>query len=210
MISSTAKIYKNVIIGKNPTVQDYVVIGVPPKEKKEGDLKTIIGDNALIRSHTVIYAGNKIGNNFQTGHHVNIREGNVIGDNVSVGTKTVIEFNTIIEDNVRIHSQAFIPEYCVLKRGCWIGPNVVLTNAKYPKSKRSKSFLRGVIVEENAKIGANSTILPGVKVGRNSLVGAGSVVTKDVPPNKVVIGNPARVIGDVNDLLYEDGEKAYE
>ena len=208
-IAETARILKNVHLGRNITIQDYVVIGVPPRGKEEGELETFIGDNAVIRSHTVIYAGNVIGKNFQTGHHVNIREENSIGDNVSIGTKTVVEFKTRIEDNVRIHSQAFIPEYCELKEGCWIGPNVVLTNARYPKSLKSKEFLEGVVVGKNAKIGANSTILPGVKIGENALVGAGSIVIDDVPPGKVVVGNPAKVIDDVRNLRYSTGEKAY-
>ena len=80
----------------------------------------------------MIYAGNVIGRNFQTGNKVNIRESNRIGDNVSVGTLSVIEHHVEIGDSVRIHTQAFIPEYSVLEEGCWIGPNVVLTNAKYP------------------------------------------------------------------------------
>lgn len=209
-IADSTRILKNVNLGKNITIGEYVIIGVPPRERKEGELETVIGDNAIIRSHTVIYAGNSIGNNFQTGHHVNIREKNIIGDNVSIGTKTVIEFKTRIEDNVRIHSQAFIPEYCTLKEGCWIGPNVVLTNARYPKSVKSKQFLKGAIIGKNAKIGANSTILAGVTIGENALIGAGSVVTKDVPPGKVVVGNPARIIGDIKDLEYPNGEKAYE
>ena len=204
------RILKNVRLGENIVLGDFVIIGTPPRGREEGELETIIGDNAIIRSHTVIYAGNTIGSNFQTGHHVNIREENIIGDNVSIGTKTVVEFKTKIEDNVRIHSQAFIPEYCILKEGCWIGPNVVLTNAKYPKSVKSKEFLEGVTIGRNAKIGANSTILPGVTIGENALIGAGSVVTKDVPSGKVVVGNPAKIIGDVENLEYPTGEKAYE
>ncbi len=210
IIAPTAKVYKNVELGKDVTIEEYVIIGVPPAGKQEGNLKTVIGDHAIIRSHSVIYAGNRIGHHFQTGNNVNIREENTIGNNVSIGTKTVVEFQTTIEDNVRIHSQAFIPEYCTLHKGCWIGPNVVLTNAKYPKSVKAKDFLEGVVVGKQAKIGANATILPGVTIGDHALVGAGSVVSNAVPTRKVVMGNPAKVIDDVSNLRYPTGEKAYD
>jgi len=208
-IASTVKILKNVKLGKNVTIEDFVIIGAPPRGKAEGDLETVIGDNATIRSHTVIYAGNKIGNNFQTGNHVSVREENMIGDNVSIGTKSVVEFKSKIGDGVRIHSQVFIPEYCELQDDCWIGPNVVLTNAAYPKSLHAKDFLEGVVVGKNAKIGANTTILPGIRIGDGALVGAGSVVSRDVSSGKVVAGNPAKVLKDIKDLVYPNGEKAY-
>jgi len=127
---------------------------------------------------------------------------NEIGDNVSVGTISVIEHHVKIGNGVRIHTQAFIPEFSILEDGCWIGPNVVLTNAKYPLSRNVKEELAGPIIKRNAKIGANSTLLPGVVIGENTLVGAGSVITKDVPDGAVVIGNPARIIRYVADLPY--------
>lgn len=194
------KIYDNVILGKNVEIGDYVIIGLPPRGTASGELKTIIGDNAVIRSHTVIYAGNTIGNDFQTGHHVMIRESNAIGDNVSIGTGSCVEYKVKIEDNVRIHSQVFIPEYSMLEKNCWIGPNVVLTNAKYPKSRNVKDSLKGPVIKKNAKIGANTTILPAINIGENTLIGAGSVIVKDVPPNKVVVGNPGRIIKDVGSM----------
>lgn len=163
------------------------------------------GNNCLIRSHTVIYTGNRIGNNFQTGHGVLIRENNRIGNNVSIGSHSVIEHDVIIENDCRVHSNTFIPEFSVLKRNSWIGPCVVLTNAKYPKSKNAKLNLRGVVVGENAKIGAGAVILPGVKIGRNVLVGAGSVVTRDIEDNVVVAGNPAKVIKSISEI--KDYEK---
>jgi acetyltransferase-like isoleucine patch superfamily enzyme len=196
------KIYKNVEIGRNAEIGDYVIIGKPPKGKKDGELKTIIGDDAVIRSHTVIYSGNKIGDNFQTGHHVTIRENNSIGNNVSVGSGTDVEYEVKIEDGVRIHSQAFIPEYSILRKGCWIGPNVVLTNARYPGSEGVKSRLNGPELKGNVKVGANSTILPAITVGKNTLIGAGSVVTKDVAENIIVAGNPAKKINDVDTIEY--------
>jgi len=194
------KIFDNVELGENVIIEDYCIIGRPPKGKKNGELKTIIGDNSVIRSHTVIYAGNKIGKNFQTGHAANIRENNEIGDNVSIGTKTVIEHHVKIEDNVRIHSQVFVPEFSVLKKGSWLGPNVVLTNALHPLCPKVKECLKGPTIGEDAKVGANSTIMPYIKIGKSALVGAGSVVTKDVPANKVAVGNPAKVIKDISEL----------
>jgi acetyltransferase-like isoleucine patch superfamily enzyme len=196
------KIYKNVEIGEKAEIGDYVIIGKPPKGKTDGELKTIIGDNAVIRSHTVIYAGNKIGDNFQTGHHVIIRENNNIGNSVSIGSGSDVEYEVEIEDQVRVHSQAFIPEHSILRKGCWIGPNVVLTNARYPGSEGVKSRLNGPELKENVKVGANSTILPAIKVERNSLIGAGSVVTKDVAENIIVAGNPAKKINDLDTFEY--------
>lgn len=195
-IAQTAKIFPNVYFGKNVVVEDYCIIGIPFKGQKNE--VTLIGDNAIIRSHTVIYAGNKIGNCFHTGNKTNIRELNVIGNNVSIGTLSVIEHHVVIEDNVRVHSQAFIPEFTILKNNCWIGPNVVFTNAKYPLSPNVKNELKGAIVNEFAKIGANSTILPNIVIGKNALVGAGSVVVDDVSDGVVVVGNPSRVLRQVH------------
>ena len=203
------KTYKNVEIGKNADIGENVLIGVPSKGKKDGELKTVIGDNAVIRSNTVIYAGNTIGDNFQTGHGVVIREENTIGNNVSIGSQSNVEHHVKIGDGVRIHSQAFIPELSVLKKGAWIGPRVCITNAPFPSSATTKDYLEGVTVEENGKVGANSTLLPGVSIGKDSLVGAGSVVTKDVPAGKLVVGSPAKVVKDIKDLQNKDGSGVY-
>lgn len=205
MISKKAVIYPKVKLGKNCTIEDFVIIGALPAGHKAADIETIIGDDALIRSHTVIYAGNKIGNGFQTGNKVNIRELNKIGNNVSIGTLSVIEHHVLIKDNVRIHSQAFIPEFTVLEDDCWIGPQVVITNAKYPKSPNAKALLKGAHIMKCAIVGANSTLLPGIKISRHALIGAGSVVTKDVPGGCVVIGNPAKVINKIKNLPYKKG-----
>lgn len=196
----TQKVYPNVRMAKDAELGDFVIIGMPPRGKKPGELETVIGENAVIRSHTVIYAGNVIGNNFQTGHGVLIREENEIGENVSIGSHSVVEHHVKIGNGVRIHSQAFVPEFSVLEDGCWIGPNVVLTNARYPLSPEAKETLKGPIIRSGAKIGANATLLPGVVVGRNALVGAGAVVVEDVPDGKVMVGNPARVVKDVSEI----------
>jgi acetyltransferase-like isoleucine patch superfamily enzyme len=198
MISKTAIIYPQVRLGSNCIIEDFVIIGALPHGIEPGQLETVIGDNAVIRSHTVIYAGNTIGRDFQTGNKTNIRESNTIGDNVSIGTMSVVEHHVVIERGARIHTQAFIPEYCKLHEDCWIGPNVVLTNARYPRSPNVKNELAGVTVGRNAKLGANVTVLPGLVIGENCLIGAGSVVTRNVDANSIYAGNPAKKLRKIH------------
>jgi acetyltransferase-like isoleucine patch superfamily enzyme len=205
---TTWKLFETVSLGEPWVLEDYCLVGVPPRGARDGELPTRIGSGAVIRSHTVIYAGNEIGRNFQTGNKVNIRELNEIGDDVSVGTLSVIEHHVKIGNHVRIHSQAFIPEFSVLEDGCWIGPHVVLTNAKYPLSPGAKDSLAGPVIRKGAKIGANATLLPGVEIGENAVVGAGAVVVHDVPAGAVVVGNPARVINDVSKLPYSPAHRS--
>ena len=136
-ISQKALIYPNVTLGEDVVVEEFSIIGLPFKGMK--NIQTFIGSGSIIRAGTYIYAGNKIGKNFQTGNKANIRELNLIGDDVSIGTLSVIEHHINIGNNVRIHSQVFVPEYSTLENECWIGPNVVLTNARYPKMRLSKT-----------------------------------------------------------------------
>ncbi len=198
--SPAVHLYPGVSLGLHSQLGDYVVIGCPPRGADPDQLLTQIGENATLRSHTVIYAGNFIGNDFQTGHGVLIREMNQIGDDVSIGSHSIIEHHVRLGNRVRLHSGVFIPEFSVLEDDSWVGPHVVFTNALYPLSPSAKANLAGPHIMQGAKIGANSTLLPGVVIGRNALIGAGSVVVRDVPDGKVVVGNPARVIKDVNDI----------
>ncbi len=200
ILNLSTKIYPNVHIGPEIVLGEFIILGEPPRGKGAGELATRIGAGALIRSHSVIYAGVTIGADFQTGHGVLIREGNVIGDRVRIGTFCITQPDVTIGNNVRLHSHVVIGEFSVLEDECWLGPNVVLTNARYPRSRRVKEELRGPLIRRGAKIGANATILPGVEIGENALVGAGAVVVGDVPANAVVVGNPARVVRSVEEI----------
>jgi acetyltransferase-like isoleucine patch superfamily enzyme len=150
-----------------------------------------IGDNSVIRSGTTIYADVKIGSFFSSGHNVMIREKTTIGNHVSIGTGAVIEGYSDIGDYCNLQSLVYIPTNTTLGSHVFIGPNTVCTNDKYPP--HGGKDLIGPTICDYASIGANVTILPGVKIGSGSLIAAGSVVTKDVPPDKLAIGNPARV-----------------
>jgi acetyltransferase-like isoleucine patch superfamily enzyme len=204
--------YPNVEIGENVTLDPPLVLGKPPRGKEPGELRLVIGANSVIRPFTTIYAGTVLGVGVQTGQCVSIREDNEIADGASVGTGAILEFGNRIGARSRIHSGCFL-EMTIVEEDVFVGPRVVFTDDPHPMGcPRYKECLGGVTVRALARIGANCTLLPGVVVGRNSLVGAGSVVTRHVPDDMVVAGNPARLIKAVADLTCPAGffERPYE
>lgn len=117
-----------------------------------------------------------------------------IGKNSKIDAFVYIEEGVVIGDNCKIRPFVFIPTGVTILDNVFIGPNVSFTNDKYPRSRGEWKLLK-TIVKKGASIGANSVILPGVTIGKDALVGAGSIVTKSVPDNAIVVGNPSRIIG---------------
>jgi acetyltransferase-like isoleucine patch superfamily enzyme len=175
----------NVILGVNCLIQDNVTLG----NSESGLL--FIGDNALIRSGSIIYSNVKIGNGLKTGHNVLVRENSKIGHNVLIGTNSVLDGNCSIGNNVSVQTDAYITAYTTIEDDVFIGPRAVTTNDKY---MYYGAKLIGPTIKRGARIGANSTILPGVVIGEGAVVGAGAVVTRDVPAGATVVGNPARIL----------------
>lgn len=180
-------------IGKNVQVFEPVTLGFPSRDNvgKTGFAGTTIGDNAILRSGTIIYCDVTIGDNFQTGHNVVIREKTSIGNKVAIGTSTIIEGNCSIGNNVSLQSMVYIPTNTIIEDAVFIGPNTVLTNDRYPPTMIGG--LQGPHIKKGAAIGANTTLVPGVCIGEGALVAAGAVVTRDVPDHKLAVGSPARI-----------------
>lgn len=199
-IAPTAIIYPGVTLGGGCVVGDYCIIGHPAQGEEAGASPTVVGPGAIIRSHTVIYAGNTIGARFATGHGALLREANTIGDDVSIGSHTVIEHRVVMGDRVRVHSSAFIPEFSLLEDDSWVGPHVIFTNVLHPKCPDVAQCIKGPTLRRGAKIGANASVLPTVVVGEMAIVAAGSVVVRDVPDRMVAAGNPARVVKNIDDI----------
>lgn len=201
----------NVSIGANSFIGARCILGeytakFMASRNDYTNAELVIGNNALIRSEAILYSGSQIGNNFQTGHRVTIREKSNIGNNVRIGTLSDVQGHCNIGNYVNFHSNVHIGQKSEIDDYVWIFPYVVLTNDPTPPS----SSLIGVKVEKFAVIATMSVILPGVTVKEGSLVGAGSIVNKDVPPEMVVVGNPAKEIMPIRNLKNKiTGENVY-
>ena len=197
ILGNYVRVKSNVNLGSGSYVGDDTILGERAIRLKEDLFKNpqplIIGENALIRSKSLIYEGSTVGANFQSGHRVTIREKSDIGQNVRIGTLSDIQGDCKIGDYVNLHSNVHIGQKSVIKNYVWIFPYVILTNDPTPPSNE----LVGVTVEEFAIIATGTVVLPGLTVGKDSLVGAQALVRKNVAPESVVIGNPGKEHGSV-------------
>jgi acetyltransferase-like isoleucine patch superfamily enzyme len=182
----------------------YVLIGQRPR-RSVPDLKLVIGEGARLASGTIIYLGSTIGARLQTGHHVVIREQNALGDDVSVWSNTVIDYGCQIGSQVKIHTNVYIAQFSTLEDEVFVAPGVSFANDIHPGCPMSGPCMRGPTVKKGAQLGANVTVLPYVVIGEHALIGAGSVVTHDIPAYAVAYGNPARVMGTIDQLTCSKG-----
>ena len=136
-----------------------------------------IGDNTRIWAFAHILPGARIGKDCNICDHVFVENEVVLGDRVTVKCGVQLWDGVTVEDDV------------------FIGPNATFTNDSFPRSKKRPEKYEKTVIRRGASIGANATILCGLEIGRNAMVGAGAVVTRSVPPNAVVVGNPARIMG---------------
>ena len=161
---------------------------------------SILGDGTVVSTGAIVFAGAEIGGGCILGDQSCVRERVVIADDVVVGRGSLVENDTTIGSGTRIQAGAYVTAYSTLEEHVFIAPCVVTTNDNFMgRTERRKELMRGPTIRRGARIGGGAIICPGLEIGEESFVGAGAVVTKDVPPRKLVVGNPARVLRDVAD-----------
>jgi acetyltransferase-like isoleucine patch superfamily enzyme len=121
----------------------------------------------------------------------------VIGADCNICSHCFIENDVVIGDRVTIKNGVQLWDGLRIANDVFIGPNVSFTNDKYPQSKNADFNHQVTVIGAKASIGAGAVILPGITIGEGAMVGAGAVVVGDVPPGKLVVGNPARIVGDL-------------
>ena len=170
--------------------------------------QTRIHPTAEVADTAVLGAGVAVWNNAQ------VRGGASIGDETSLGKNCYVDSDVVIGARCKIQNNVSIYHGVTIRDGVFLGPHVCFTNDRIPRAINPDGSRKGsddwvvseTLVETGASIGANAVILPGITIGRFALVGAGSVVTKSVPPNALVVGNPARIVGWICDC----GERVEE
>ncbi|MDH6357097.1 acyltransferase [Parabacteroides sp. PF5-9] len=151
----------------------------------------------------VIDPGCKIGDGTRIWHFTHIMTGAVVGNNCNIGQNVVVSPEVILGNNVKIQNNVSVYTGVICEDDVFLGPSCVFTNILNPRSaiSRKGEYLR-THVRKGASIGANATILCGHTIGEYALIGAGSVVTKEVLPYALVIGNPAKQVGWVSEAGY--------
>lgn len=150
----------------------------------------------FIHSHAIVETAN-IGKNTRVWAFAHILAGASIGEDCNICDQTFIENDVVIGDRVTVKSGVQLWDGITLEDDVFVGPNATFTNDPFPRSKQYPEHFTLTTIRKGASIGANATILPGLNIGQYAMVGAGTVVTKDVPPFAIVVGNPARIIGYV-------------
>ena len=136
----------------------------------------------------------QIGEGTRVWQYVVILPGAVIGRDGNICSHCFIENQVVVGDRVTVKCGVQLWDGVTLEDDVFVGPNATFTNDREPRSRNASATLLPTLVKKGASIGANATILPGLTIGEGAMVGAGSVVTKDVPPRTLVVGNPARVV----------------
>ena len=203
-IAPTAVVYPGTVIGEGCKILDYAVVGKQPtlsprSTAKREELPPLeLGPGAIVSTGAIVFAGTRIGARTVVGDQACVRERCEIGDDVVIGRGSLVENDTTVGALTKIQAHAYITAYSTLEENVFIAPCVATTNDNFMgRTERRHELVKGPTIRRGARVGGAAILLPGIEVGAEAFVGAGAVVLRDVPPQAVVVGNPARQIRDV-------------
>jgi acetyltransferase-like isoleucine patch superfamily enzyme len=200
-VHPTATVHPGTVLGEGVRVMENAVVGKQPAlsprstAKREPLPPTEIGDGTVVSTGAIVFAGSRIGARVILGDQSCVRERVTVGDDVVLGRGSLIENDSTVGASTRIQADAYITAYSTLEEDVFIAPCVVTTNDNFMgRTERRRELIAGPTIRRGARIGGGAILCPGVEIGEDAFVGAGAVVTKDVPPRVVVVGNPATVL----------------
>jgi acetyltransferase-like isoleucine patch superfamily enzyme len=205
-ISPSAVVYPGTVLGEGCRILDGAVVGKPPTlsprstARREELSPAELGPGTVVSTGAVVFAGARLGARVIVGDQACVRERVELGDDVVVGRGSLVENDTTVGALTTIQAGAYITAYSTLEEQVFVAPCVVTTNDDFMgRTKRRHELVKGPTIRRGARVGGGAVLCPGVEIGEEAFVGAGAVVTKDVPPRVVVVGNPARFLRNVPD-----------
>ena len=205
-VHPTAVVYDGTVLGEGVKVLEGAVVGKQPTlsprstAKREPLSPAVLGAGTIVSTGAIVFAGTTVGARAILGDQSCVRERVTIGDDVVVGRGSLVENDTTIGARTKIQADAYVTAYSTLEEDVFVAPCVVTTNDDYMgRTEKRLALLKGPTIRRGARIGGGAVLCPGIEVGEEAFVGAGAVVTKDVEPRTLVVGNPARVLRHVPD-----------
>jgi acetyltransferase-like isoleucine patch superfamily enzyme len=203
-VHPSAVVYPGTVLGDGVRVLENAVVGKQPAlsprstANREPLPPTEIGDGTLISTGAIVFAGTRLGERVVVGDQSCVRERVTVDDDVVIGRGALVENDTTIGAMTKIQAEAYITAYSTLEEQVFIAPCVVTTNDNFMgRTEKRHALRKGPTIRRGARVGGGAILCPSVEIGEEAFVGAGAVVTKDVPPRVIVVGNPARVLRDV-------------
>jgi acetyltransferase-like isoleucine patch superfamily enzyme len=203
-IHPTATVYPGTVLGEGVKVLENAVVGKQPTlsprstAKREELPPSVLGEGTIVSTGAIVFAGTRIGARVILGDQSCIRERVVIGDDVVVGRGSLVENDTTVGALTKIQADAYITAYTTIEEQVFVAPCVVTTNDNFMgRTERRHALTKGPTIRRGARVGGGAVLCPGVEIGEEAFVGAGAVVTKDVPPRTIAVGNPARTLREV-------------
>jgi UDP-2-acetamido-3-amino-2,3-dideoxy-glucuronate N-acetyltransferase len=203
-IGGNVVVHAGTVLGDGVRLGDGCVVGKPPalgahsSASREPPPPAQLGEGVTIGAGAVVVAGARIGRAAVVADQGHVRERTSIGEESLVGRAASVENDVSLGARVRLQTAAYVTAWSTVEDDVFVAPGVVLTNDPTAGRRRGEE-LRGATLRRACRIGGGAVLLPGVEVGEEAFVGAGAVVTRDVPPRAVVVGVPARVVGEVGE-----------
>jgi acetyltransferase-like isoleucine patch superfamily enzyme len=204
VIGNHVTICDGVQLGECCIIGDFAIVGKVPilaagsaaSDTVDGPAQ--LGRDCSVGSHAVLMAGSHLGNRVILGDGAFVRERCDISDDVVIGHAVTVENDTRVGARTKIQAGAYITAHMLVESDVFIAPMVVTTNDNFMgRTERARVEMRGPTIRRGARVGGGAHILPGIEIGEESFVATAAVVTRDVAPRSVVMGNPARVVRTV-------------
>jgi acetyltransferase-like isoleucine patch superfamily enzyme len=200
-IADSAVVYPGTVLGEGCRILDGAVVGKQPTLSPRSTVRreelppAELGPGTIVSTGAIVFAGARLGARVIVGDQACVRERVDVDDDVVIGRGTLIENDTTVGALTKIQAMAYITAYSTLEDNVFIAPCVQTTNDNFMgRTERRRDLVKGPTIRRGARVGGGAVLCPGVEIGEEAFVGAGAVVTQDVQPKTVVVGNPARAL----------------